>query len=113
MDATELQLPDEHFDIAMSSFAFHEMDPQVMNQVLKEICRVLKASGKLYLVEFEKDTNPWIQFIFSIYTRLSYPPTVQQFFQYDWSQVLHRAGFHLDRIERYRISKLLCATKNP
>jgi demethylmenaquinone methyltransferase/2-methoxy-6-polyprenyl-1,4-benzoquinol methylase len=112
MDATDLQLPDKHFDIAMSSFALHEMDTQLMNQVLQEIYRVLKDGGKLYLVEFEKDTNPWIQFIFNIYTRLSYPPSVQQFFQLDWSQVLSQAGFHFDGMERYRISKLICATKN-
>lgn len=112
MDATKLELPDEHFDIAMSSFALHEMDYQLINQVLKEINRVLKISGKLYLVEFEKDTNPWIQFIFNIYTRISYPPSVQEFFQYDWSQVLNHTGFQLDGIEKYRISKLICATKN-
>ena len=112
MDATTLELPDETFDIAMSSFALHEMDFQLMNQVLREINRVLKCSGKLYLVEFEKDTNPWIQFIFNIYTRISYPPSVQQFFQYDWAEILSHTGFHLDGIERYRISKLICATRN-
>jgi len=111
MDATKLELPDEHFDIAMSSFALHEMDYQLMKQVLKEINRVLKISGKLYLVEFEKDKNSWIQFIFNVYTRISYPPSVQQFFQYDWAAILHHTGFHLDGIERYRISKLICAVK--
>jgi ubiquinone/menaquinone biosynthesis C-methylase UbiE len=112
MDATELAFPDEHFDIAMSSFALHEMDDQLRNQVLREIHRVLKSSGKLYLVEFEEDENPCIQFLFNIYTRISYPPAVQQFFQYDWAEILHQTGFRLDGIEKYRISKLICATKN-
>jgi ubiquinone/menaquinone biosynthesis C-methylase UbiE len=112
MDATSLELPDESFDIAISSFALHEMDYQLMNQVLREISRVLKCSGKLYLVEFEKDTNPWIQFLFNIYTRISYPPSVQRFFEYDWAEILVDAGFDLDGIERYRISKLICATRN-
>jgi demethylmenaquinone methyltransferase/2-methoxy-6-polyprenyl-1,4-benzoquinol methylase len=112
MDAAKLELPDEHFDIAMSSFALHEMDYQFINQVLKEINRVLRHSGKLYLVEFEQDTNPWIQFIFNIYTRICYPPSVQEFFRYDWSQVLYDTGFQLDGIEKYRISKLIAATKN-
>jgi ubiquinone/menaquinone biosynthesis C-methylase UbiE len=112
MDATKLELPDEHFDIAMSSFALHEMDSRLMNQVLREVNRVLKIGGKLYLVEFEKDANPWIQFFFNIYTRVSYPPSVQQFFQYDWAEILSHTGYHLDGIERYRISKLICATKN-
>jgi demethylmenaquinone methyltransferase/2-methoxy-6-polyprenyl-1,4-benzoquinol methylase len=112
MDATRLELPDEHFDVAMSSFALHEMDRPLIVQVLSEIHRVLKIGGKLYLVEFEKDTNPWVQFIFNIYTRISYPPSVQQFFQYDWAEILHHTGFHLDAIERYRISKLICAIKN-
>jgi ubiquinone/menaquinone biosynthesis C-methylase UbiE len=112
MDATALDLPEERFDIAMSSFALHEMDSQLMNQVLKEIHRVLKTGGRLYLVEFEKDTNPFVQFFFNIYTRISYPPRVQRFFQYDWAEILGHAGFHLDGIERYRISKLICATRN-
>jgi demethylmenaquinone methyltransferase/2-methoxy-6-polyprenyl-1,4-benzoquinol methylase len=112
MDATKLDLPDERFDVAISSFALHEMDRTLIDQVLKEIHRVLKTGGKLYLVEFEKDKNPWIQFLFNLYTRISYPPTVQQFFRYDWREILPPTGFHLDNIERYRISKLICATKN-
>jgi len=83
-----------------------------MNQVLREIHRVLKCSGELYLVEFEKDENPWIQFLFNIYTRISYPPSVQQFFQYDWAEILYQTGFRLEGIEKYRISKLICAKKN-
>ena len=112
MDAAKLGFPDEHFDIAMSSFALHEMDYQLINQVLKETNRVLRPGGKLYLVEFEQDTNPWIQFIFNIYTRSCYPPSVQEFFRYDWAQVLCHAGFQLDGIEKYRVSKLICASKN-
>jgi ubiquinone/menaquinone biosynthesis C-methylase UbiE len=112
MDATQLEFPDEQFDIAMSSFALHEMDSQLIDRVLQEICRVLKSSGKLYLVEFEKDTNPGVQFLFNLYTRISYPPSVQQFFQYDWAEILYNTGFHLDGIEKCRISKLICATKN-
>jgi ubiquinone/menaquinone biosynthesis C-methylase UbiE len=112
MDATRLEFPDEHFDVAMSSFALHEMDYQLMKKVLEEINRVLKVGGKLYLVEFERDRNSWIQFIFNIYTRISYPASVQQFFQYDWAEILSHTGFYLDGIERYRISKLICATRN-
>jgi ubiquinone/menaquinone biosynthesis C-methylase UbiE len=87
------------------------MDFPLTTQVLREIHRVLRTRGRLYLVEFERDLNPWVQFLFHIYTRISYPPSVQQFFQYDWAEILHNAGFLLDGIERYRVSKLICATK--
>jgi len=111
MDATAMTFPDEQFDVAMSSFALHEMKHELMMQVLMEIRRVLKQGGRLYLVEFEKDVRPWIQAIFGVYTRLSYPASVQAFFELDWSEVLARAGFELDGIEKYRISKIVCATK--
>lgn len=111
MDATKLDFSDGHFDIVMSSFALHEMDYQRIMQVLMEMNRVLKKNGKLFLVDFEKDKNPLIQFIFNIYTRVCYPPSVQEFFDSNWSKMLSQAGFQLDDMERYRVSKMICATK--
>jgi len=111
MDATDMSFPDQHFDMAMSSFALHEMAPELRMRVLEEIHRVLKKGGRLYLVEFEKDVRPWIQAVFSAYVRLSYPASVRAFFELDWPEVLARAGFELEGIERYRISKIVCAAK--
>jgi ubiquinone/menaquinone biosynthesis C-methylase UbiE len=111
MDATRLELQDGQFDIAMISFALHEMEYDLILQVLREACRVLKRGGKLYSLDFEGDDNPWIQFVFGIYLRISYPPRVREFMRYDWSRILQTVGFRLDRVEKYRISKIVCATK--
>ena len=111
MDATDMSFPDEHFDIAVSSFALHEMDHQFMQLVLTEIHRVMKTGGKLHLIEFENDENPMIQAVFSLYKRVFYPPSIQDFFQYDWNGILENAGFNLESIERYRVSKLISAVK--
>jgi SAM-dependent methyltransferase len=52
-DARKLSFPDATFDIALSNFVLHELDtPAERSQVLSEITRVLKPSGRVALVDF-------------------------------------------------------------
>ena len=53
MDALHMDFQDESFDIATSSFGLHEMEYPVMKRILKEMNRVLKRGGKLYLVDYQ------------------------------------------------------------
>ena len=53
MDAADMDLADESFDVATSSFGLHEMEYPVMESIIKEMHRVLKEGGKLYLVDYQ------------------------------------------------------------
>ena len=50
----ELQFPDQHFDIVMTSMALHETPPEVRRAAIKETARVLKPGGRFILVDWSK-----------------------------------------------------------
>jgi ubiquinone/menaquinone biosynthesis C-methylase UbiE len=55
--AENMPFPDNHFDLVHTSVAMHEMTPSQLQQILKEVYRVLKPGGVFALVDFHKPTN--------------------------------------------------------
>lgn len=51
-DATEMPYDNDKFDLVISMLSLHEMSPGTRSEVLNEIKRVLKADGRLLLVDF-------------------------------------------------------------
>ena len=51
-NATEMPYDDDKFDLVISMLSLHEMSPKTRSVVLDEIKRVLKADGRLLLVDF-------------------------------------------------------------
>ncbi|MBF0224956.1 MAG: class I SAM-dependent methyltransferase [Desulfobacterales bacterium] len=111
MDATKMDFDDEKFDIVVTSFGLHEMNYDLMMKVLKEIYRVLKKKGLLYIVDYGKEDGFVMKIIFSMYLKICYPQHVQDFLNYDWKEIFNSVGFRLDYIEKYAISQLICAVK--
>ena len=56
--AEVMPFPDNHFDVVHTSVALHEMEPQQLQKILKEVHRVLRPDGYFTLVDFHKPTNP-------------------------------------------------------
>jgi len=111
MDALNMDFEDASFDIATSSFGLHEMEYPVMESILKEIHRVLKKGGKLYLVDYQLQDTTIKRFLFRIYLLLTSPPHVKDFLKYDWQAIMNECGFRIDRIEPYRISQIISASR--
>ena len=111
MDAANLGFHDEQFDIVMVAFGLHDMEYDLMLRVLKEMQRVLRKGGRLYILDYEEEGTLLKRLIFSLYLRISYPQHVQEFLKYDWSQILESVGFRFDLAESYTVSKLISATK--
>ncbi len=111
MNATEVGFQDQEFDVIVSSFALHEMDYEPMITALKEMHRVLKKGGRIYLVDYGREDHPVLQWVFSAYLKISYPQRVHEFLDYDWNKILGDIGFRLDAIEKCRVSRLICAMK--
>jgi demethylmenaquinone methyltransferase/2-methoxy-6-polyprenyl-1,4-benzoquinol methylase len=111
MDAAEMDLEDESFDVATSSFGLHEMEYPVMESILKEMSRVLKRDGKLYLVDYRVLDTELKRLLFRVYILLTSPPHVKDFLKYDWEAIMKECGFRIDRIEPYKISQITCATR--
>jgi demethylmenaquinone methyltransferase/2-methoxy-6-polyprenyl-1,4-benzoquinol methylase len=97
MDAADMDLEDESFDVATSSFGLHEMEYPVMKSIMREMHRVLKEGGKLYLVDYQIQDTAIKRFFFRVYLLLTSPP--------------HVNGFRIEKIEPYKISQIACATR--
>lgn len=111
MDALNMDFEDASFDIATSSFGLHEMEYPVMERILKEMHRVLKKDGKLYLVDYQLQDTAIKRFLFRVYLLLTSPPHVKDFLKYDWEAIMKECGFRIDKIEPYRISQIICASR--
>ncbi|MEA5533729.1 class I SAM-dependent methyltransferase [Crocosphaera sp. XPORK-15E] len=55
--AEKMPFADQQFDLVHTSVALHEMEPQQLTQILKEVYRVLKQGGILALIDLHQPTN--------------------------------------------------------
>lgn len=58
-----IQYQDNYFDVILSTFAFHHMTMDVMENGVKEIKRVLKEGGQLLIIDIGKPANLYSKFI--------------------------------------------------
>lgn len=111
MDATKMNFEDGRFDIVMVSFGLHELEYPMMMDVLKEICRVLKDGGKLYIVDYEEQERLLKRFLLHVFVKIFEPKHISQFLKYDWNKILQSVGFQISEVKQYNFSKLIFATK--
>jgi ubiquinone/menaquinone biosynthesis C-methylase UbiE len=87
------------------------MELPVMKSILKEMNRVVKRDGKLYLVDYQIQDTAMKRFLFRIYLLLKSPPHVKHFLKYEWDAIMKECGFRIHKIESYRISQIICASR--
>ena len=56
--AHALDYPDQHFDSVLSALMFHHLEPEQKPAALREVGRVLRPGGSLYLVDFGGTEDP-------------------------------------------------------
>jgi ubiquinone/menaquinone biosynthesis C-methylase UbiE len=72
--ADQIKHPPACFDLVVSSFMFHHLEPDQKGGTLREICRVLKPGGRLLLLDFDVTENAahhGFQRMFHSHARLS------------------------------------------
>jgi len=111
MDCTKMDFPDETFDIIVSSYGMHEMDYDLMLKILKEISRVLKKNGKLFILDYARETGIVKRALFMTFLKIFYPKRVISFLDYDWRQIMNIVGLQLKAKEKYMLSNLICVEK--
>ncbi|MBW4547355.1 MAG: methyltransferase domain-containing protein [Symplocastrum torsivum CPER-KK1] len=93
--AQEMPFPDNQFDLVHTSVAMHEMKPSELQQILKEVYRVLKPGGVFALVDFHKPTN----FLFwpglTLFLWLFETETSWQLLETDLVELLKDVGFEV------------------
>ncbi|MBD2037517.1 class I SAM-dependent methyltransferase [Leptolyngbya sp. FACHB-321] len=95
--AEAMPFPDNQFDVVHTSVALHEMESQQLQQILKEVHRVLRPDGVFTLVDFHKPTNPLFVPGLSLFLLLFETETAWTLINSDLVTLLETAGFQLVR----------------
>jgi len=109
MNAMYMDFQDGSFDVVTISLALHEMPQDVINPVLAEIKRVLKAGGKFYIIDWGKPKHFISSILFSVFPTLFEPKGFNQFLNISWDKLLLQYGLELENIEDYNFTKLIIA----
>lgn len=91
--AEAMPFPDARFDVVHTSAAMHEMRPDQLRQILKEVHRVLKPGGVFAMVDFHAPTNPLMFPGIAVFFWLFETETAWGLLKTDLSQLLSEVGF--------------------
>lgn len=94
--AEEMPFPDNQFDLVHTSVAMHEMQPEQLQQILKEVYRILKPGGVFAVVDFHAPTNwlfwPGIALFFLLFET----ETAWKLINIDFVGLLEEIGFNVN-----------------
>lgn len=99
--AETMPFPDETFDLVHTSAALHEMQPDQLRQILREVHRVLYPGGIFTLVDFHQPTHLLFKPGLALFFWLFETETAWQLLQTDLRQELITAGFQIRRQKLY------------
>ena len=94
--AENIPLEDNTFDIVHTSAALHEMEYEQLQQIIKEVYRVLKPGGIFTLVDFHAPTNPIFWPGLAVFFWLFETQTAWQLLKVDLPGLLREYGFDVD-----------------
>lgn len=104
-DALNLDFKNEEFDACVSTFLFCVLPDELQERALREVSRVLKPGGKVYLLEYAYSQKPWRRFWMRAMS-----PWVEALYgaRFDRGTRLHlqRAGYQLTE-ERFVYSDII------
>ncbi len=91
--AEKMPFADNEFDVVHISVALHEMRSAQLQQIIKEVYRVLKPDGVFTLVDFHNPTNPLFVPPLLLFLLLFETETAWQLLKTDLPGLLTETGF--------------------
>lgn len=94
MSVLNLGFANDHFDGIVSTFMFCVLDSDLQLPALKELCRVCRPDGTIYILEYAISQNPlrrWIMKLWAPWVRFAYGAE----FDRNTEQYLDAAGLEL------------------
>ncbi|MEX0811072.1 MAG: methyltransferase domain-containing protein [Chitinophagales bacterium] len=101
MDASEMKFQDHKFDIVTISLGLHDMPQEIRTAVLKEVKRVLKKDGKLYILEYDLPQNKFIGWCSSYLINTFESKYYLNFIKSELSDYLNTFGFKIEGKTNY------------
>ncbi|WGV24101.1 class I SAM-dependent methyltransferase [Halotia branconii] len=93
--AEKMPFADYLFDVVHTSAALHEMQPEQLQKIIREVHRVLKPGGKFVLVDFHAPTNPLFWPGLSLFLLLFETETAWKLLKTDLPGLLTEIGFEV------------------
>jgi len=91
--AEDIPLPDCQFDLVLTNTAMHEMQPDQLKQIFREVYRVLKPNGTFAIVDFHKSNQWFFSLSVEIFFQLFETETAWKFIDTDLKKLLAETGF--------------------
>lgn len=101
MDASNMSYKDEEFDIVTISLGLHDMPLEIRTLVLKEVKRVLKSNGKLFILDYDLPQNDFLGTVSSHLINLLESKYYLDFIKADFESYLSTLGFKMEKKTNY------------
>lgn len=99
--AQNLPFGESRFDLVHTSVAMHEMTPEELQQIFKEVHRVLKPGGIFTIIDLHQPTNPLFIPGLTLFMWLFETDTAWQLLATDLSTHLENLGFTVQQQRLY------------
>lgn len=99
--AEAMPLPDNRFDLVHSSVALHEMQPEQLQAILREVWRVLKPGGYFAVIDLHQPTFPPMWLGLAPFMWIFETETAWQFVRTDLPQLLTETGFTVTQTQHH------------
>jgi ubiquinone/menaquinone biosynthesis C-methylase UbiE len=110
--AERMPLPDASVDVATSIFLFHELPPEVRQEVTREIARVLRPGGMLvFLDSLQLGDQPDWDGLLESFPHRFHEPYYQGYLSDDLEGMFEAAGLAADLTSTPFLSKLMVRRK--
>ena len=113
MDASKMDLEDDHFDVVTISLGLHDMPPEIRTAVLQETKRVLKPDGKLYILEYDLPNNKLMRSITPQLINSFESRYYLDFLKVDLQEYLRSFGFKVDGKTNFLLGHLQLLQLSP
>jgi len=94
-DATVLPFESGNFDVAMISFALHDMPVTIREKALKEMVRVTKPAGTIVVIDYSLPQNKIGRFLIYNVVRFYEGKTYRDFIKSDLKRLLSESGIEV------------------
>jgi len=109
MDASKMKFNDGEFDAVTISLGLHDMPLEIRTLVLKEVKRVLKKDGKLFILEYNSPKNNF-ETVLSRLINTFESKYYLDFLNADFEHYLNTLGFKMEKKTNYLFNHLRFVT---
>lgn len=111
MDATNMHIENNKFDVVILSLVLHEIDEELQHKILSEVHRVLKDDGKFIVVEWEHPKTIFKSLMF-LFIKIIEPKTFKKLINEDMTDYFKKEKFYIDNIHHTDYTKVIILKKD-